>query len=815
MSESTADRDPLDRLAEEFAERLRRGEHPSINEFVERCPERADDIRELFEQIAVFERYKPAEDEAQASAPAHEPLGRGEIPDRLGDYRILRYLGEGGMGVVYEAVRESLHSHVALKVMHPQFRNRQSYLRRFRTEARSAARMHHTHIVSVFDYGVHDGVCYYAMQYIAGHALDKILDDIRHLRVQEQAGADRETAPLNSDAEDEPVPGEGEIRQGAAQCPAEVSMRTVSLALLSGQFATAAPGDECDNEHTASLAGVSAAPRETTEDQNKLKLSAKQLARGVDTTTTEGKAAEHSKGTVAPRQRPIEPSLTRLAASLARDLPADEAGPRDGESSSLGSATSSLAARSDTRYYREVARLGVEVADALAYAHKLGVLHRDIKPPNLILDMLGNIWITDFGLAKFEDGDDLSQTHDVVGTLRYMAPERFRGVSTAGCDLYALGATLYELVTLRPPFGSRDQLELIHQIEHEPPLPPRQVERAVPRDLETIILKALAKNPGDRFASAQEMGAELRRFVENRPIRSRPIPFYQRFARWCQRNPKLAAANIAAAVLTTVLAIGATVAAWTYRDQRNEIGDNLKRIEASEAGARRARTEAREELFKALLDRARLGRFTHQVGQRFKSLEALHQAADIGRELKLPRERFEPLRNEAIACMSLPDLEPVGRVIKRPQGTVCVAFDSTMTRYALRLRDGTIHVRRVDDDEEIARFITRGDREAGASLSPDGRYLATCDHPEDVVTVWDVDRRAIALNLPGLTRVEFSPDSRRIVVDREGKLLLVYDLASGQLLRRWRPAVPVGWSVFRPDGTQIAGVYYRTCQFLT
>src|SRR5208337_3802861 len=104
---------------------------------------------------------------------------------------------------------------------------------------------------------------------------------------------------------------------------------------------------------------------------------------------------------------------------------------------------SSLTGKADIRYYREVARLGAQVADALAYAHKRGVTHRDIKPPNLILDPLGNIWITDFGLAKFEEGDDLSQSHDIAGTLRYMAPERLRGVSNPQCDLYALGATLY------------------------------------------------------------------------------------------------------------------------------------------------------------------------------------------------------------------------------------------------------------------------------------------------------------------------------------------------------------------------------------
>ena len=239
--------------------------------------------------------------------------------------------------------------------------------------------------------------------------------------------------------------------------------------------------------------------------------------------------------------------------------------------------TSSLTGKADLRYYREVARLGAQVADALAYAHKRGVLHRDIKPPNLILDPLGNIWVTDFGLAKFEEGDDLSQSQDLVGTLRYMAPERFRGVSDRRGDLYALGATLYELLTFRHAFEGKDQLELIHRIENDPPVPPRQLDRKIPRDLETIVLKALAKDPNHRFASAQELAAELRRFVENRPIHSRPIPYYQQFWRWCKRNPWLATANVTAAALTTILAIVSTVAAFIYRDRNQQaVRDNLR-----------------------------------------------------------------------------------------------------------------------------------------------------------------------------------------------------------------------------------------------
>jgi hypothetical protein len=412
------------------------------------------------------------------------------------------------------------------------------------------------------------------------------------------------------------------------------------------------------------------------------------------------------------------------------------------------------------------------------------VLHRDIKPPNLILDALGNIWITDFGLAKFDDGDDLSQSHDLVGTLRYMAPERFRGVSDPRCDLYALGATLYEMLTLHPAFRGDDQLQLIRRIENEPPMPPRQLERGIPADLETIVLKALAKNPDDRFGSAEEMAAELRRFVENRPIRSRPIPAYQRFGRWCKRNPWLAAASIAAALLTIVLAVGSTWAAFVYRGQVAATQKNL---------------------FASLVAEARGTRISRRQGQRFDSLKALRKAARIAEELKLSPDDLERLRDEAIACLALPDLEPTDQVFTRSSGVVMEAFDPNMTRSAWRFRDGTISVRRVADGGEIARFHAEGDRDAFFfEFSPDGRFLATNDFPSGAVRIWDVDRGALVVTDPGPPgwQVSFRPDSRRILAG-EGALR-EYDLATGRQVRTWPGKL--FHAVYRPDGEQVAAI---------
>src|SRR5262249_19665356 len=150
----------------------------------------------------------------------------------------------------------------------------------------------------------------------------------------------------------------------------------------------------------------------------------------------------------------------------------------------IGSSTNLLSGHSELVYFREIARLGAQVADALDYAHRQKVIHRDIKPSNLLLDAQGNVWVTDFGLAKLLEGEDVSQSHDLAGTLRFRARERLGGVTDRRSDIYALGATLYEMLSLRPVFPERDQVQLIDQIAHQAPLPLRQHDRRIPRDLE-------------------------------------------------------------------------------------------------------------------------------------------------------------------------------------------------------------------------------------------------------------------------------------------------------------------------------------------
>src|SRR5262245_5880756 len=181
-TDSSRDRDPLDRMAEEFAARHRRGERPALSEFVGRHPELADEIRDLFPALVMMEQLKPAGHDATGEFVGGDDGRESPTIDRLGDFRILREVGRGGMGVVYEAVQESLGRHVALKVLPMHGRVDPVQMERFRLEARSAARLHHTHIVPVHGVGEHDGVHYYAMQFIAGCGLDAVIADLRRLR---------------------------------------------------------------------------------------------------------------------------------------------------------------------------------------------------------------------------------------------------------------------------------------------------------------------------------------------------------------------------------------------------------------------------------------------------------------------------------------------------------------------------------------------------------------------------------------------------------------------------------------------------------
>jgi len=470
------DRDPVDVLAEEFADRLRRGEHPSVSDYAAAHPAHAEQLRELLPAVAQMEylkRFRRAAGSREAE----------QLPDRFGDFRIVRELGRGGMGVVFEAVQESLGRPVALKVLATHAQLNPTRRERFIREAQAAARLHHTNIVPVFGVGEQDGLPYYVMQLIRGEGLHAI---IHHWRQQV------------------------------------------------------------------------------------------------------GKAAPPTGSTVAIRQ-------TNTPAGSAEPL-ATVRPPQD---------------RPRWGNWSFIAEIGLQAAEALHYAHEQGVLHRDVKPANLLLDPAGRVWVADFGLAKVLDSHGLTASGDILGTLQYVAPECLSGASSPASDVYGLGATLYELLTLEPPYAADTPARLIKQVADTAPISPRRLNPEIPRDLETIVLKAMAREPHQRYASAREFARDLQAFLDDRPIRARRQSWLDRSVRWCRRNPTIALLTVSTAVALLL----ATVAGWVGYVKTERARET---VAAQLEEARKARDEA---------DQARQ--------------EAVQASVKLEANLKLSLEAFE------------------------------------------------------------------------------------------------------------------------------------------------------------------------------
>jgi WD40 repeat protein/tetratricopeptide (TPR) repeat protein len=500
---------------------------------------------------------------------------------------------------------------------------------------------------------------------------------------------------------------------------------------------------------------------------------------------------------------------------------------------------SALPSPSDGAYHRLVARLGIQAALALEHAHQLGVLHRDIKPGNLLLDEAGQLWITDFGLAQVQSDTRLTMTGDVVGTLRYMSPEQAlarRGVVDHRTDIYSLGATLYELLTLQPAFSGSDGAELLRQVACEEPLPPRRLNRAVPRELETIVLKALDKDPAQRYASAQELAEDLERFLNDEPIQARRPTPWQRLAKCAKRHRGIAWMGV---VLLAILALGSTLSTVFISRQlaraeqaEEDRGIELQRALRAEGEATNNLEQARRSLWLAKLGQAQAGRWSGRAGRAFDSLKALAEAAQIARSLKLPQEDILKLRNEAIACLALPDLRRRPEFDKYTARQTRGFLDGLLQRYATSDGQGNITIRRIPGNREIVHLKGPGASVWWLDFSPDGQFLAaiynrpSASRPGHVL-IWDLARGEIALRLPPeFTNTwiwlrgfrdhgVWSPDSRRyaIVVPVAGPLtqgeppgtIGVYDVVARKEIRRFTlPTITRSQVAFDPSGKQLA-----------
>jgi WD40 repeat protein/serine/threonine protein kinase len=650
-------------LAEEFIDRYRRGERPRLREYIDRHPELEADIREAFPAMAMMENIALADESLADDEPASRERQRPENLQQLGDYRIVREVGRGGMGVVYEAEQVSLGRHVALKVLPRKMLLDPKQRRRFEREAKAAAKLHHTNIVPVFGVGEHDGLPYYVMQFIQGQGLDEVLHEVKRL----QAGGPPPASPDR--------PGRSDL-----------SAAVVARSLVTGAF-------QPSGEPAASAAGWGSDPA------------------------------------------------------------ADAAGsPLSGSSVSLPGQTGVPGRTGSGRkptYWQSVARIGLQVAEALEYAHRQGVLHRDVKPSNLLLDLQGTVWVADFGLAKADDSENLTHTGDILGTLRYMPPEAFAGRADARGDVYALGLTLYELLALRPAYTVKDRHQLIKQVTEAEPPPLRKLRPEVPRDLETIVHKAIDRDPARRYQTAGELAADLQRFCDDEPIRARRISPAERLGRWCRRNPVLA--GMAAGILVLTLGgIGGILWQW----------QKAERAAASEWEARRDRERTLTDMYTS---------FGLAAAARDDPRQAVLWFAYAARLAGSDRERADANRTRVAAWGRLA-IQPV-RAVVHPPGW---------------------------NEEKLA-------------FHPSGRYLLTHGSGlainESPCRLWNLEHEA-ALAFPGnsglVSAAAWDTAGERLAVGTWQGEVTIFRFPGGELLQRVPYAGYISALLFSPDGRYCA-----------
>jgi WD40 repeat protein/serine/threonine protein kinase len=675
------------------------------------------------------------------SGSPHSPDANGSLR-QVGEFLLVREIGRGGMGVVYEAVQPALARRVALKILPYSHLLDTRQLLRFRNESLAAARLDHPNIVRVISVGRDGDMHYYAMQYVEGESLADILAKMR---------------------------------------------RTDYRHDTSTQFAE----------------------------------------------LSQGPAQEHANdGQQGDEQRD------------------------DGSSPTIG-----------VEFFRRVAGWGVQAADGLDHAHAIGVIHRDIKPSNLLLDASGRILIADFGVALMQNAPELTMTGDLLGTARYMSPEQWQGkpgLVDHRADIYSLGATLYELLTLRPVLRGDDRQQLQRQIIDETPPAPRSLLASIPRDLETIVLKALAKDREDRYSTAQEMADDLRCFLDDQPIRARRPTLPQRVFRWARRHRMLVAASVIALAL---VALGLAVSTSVVLMQRDQIQATLSKNRELLHEARQAERRAEllnsklyDHLYSVKVRLAYRAWHTADVGHALQMLQQLipgeqdidrrgfewyllwrmlhaHDIELVGHrdevystafshdgkwlatagkdaevriwnaktgELKsVIREHATEVNGLAFrddgqqlatasedGVVRLFDVDSgslEAELIGHMHGVFCVQYAGGGDLLVSAGRGGTVRLWDPRQHHQLDSFKAHNANIEAIDLSPDGTLLATGSR-DDTIRLWDVARRKLMRPLLGhrdtVLAVAFSPDGKQLASGGEDQSVLLWDVESGQLVKQ-------------------------------
>jgi WD40 repeat protein len=431
------------------------------------------------------------------------------------------------------------------------------------------------------------------------------------------------------------------------------------------------------------------------------------------------------------------------------------------------------------------------VACAVQHAHARGILHRDLKPSNILLDGEGRPLVSDFGLSKRVEGStELTASNAIVGTAPYMAPEQARaekGLTTA-IDVYALGAILYELLTGRPPFKADTAMETVLQVLTQEPAPPRQVRPGAPPDLETICLKCLQKDPRHRYLSAGEVGDDLRRFLEGKPIAARPVSLPEQAWRWAKRNKALAGTLATVAVLVVFLAVGSTVSAFLYRGERDRAVEAEGEAEAHAEQADKARQEVQRQLVKALASVAgevRAMRLRGERGAYFRGMPKLKAALARARELDAPEEVIGAIRNEMGNLFTVEDIEVTREWDDFPPGTDGHGFSPNLDRYNRLRRDGLLTVHETGTGKELSRLPFKVVKAEHGRFSPDGRlFVLNAGGGRVLCFGVDVPKAALRWQAPGRGPCYLTPDGKLALYAHPDNTTRIVDAQSGKEVRR-------------------------------
>jgi eukaryotic-like serine/threonine-protein kinase len=452
---------------------------------------------------------------------------------------------------------------------------------------------------------------------------------------------------------------------------------------------------------------------------------------------------------------------------------------------------------------RDSVRIMVKTARAVHFAHQRGVLHRDLKPGNILLDRQGEPHITDFGLARLiEGGSDLTLSGALLGSPGYMPPEQASGKAkhlTTAADIYGLGAVLYFLLTGQAPFTGATPIETTRRVLDEEPPKPRRLNPHLDADLETICLKCLEKDPQRRYGSAEALADDLDRWLRYEPILARPSGTLHRLGKWVRREPRVAAL-VGVVAFSFAVGVGSVVYEWRQADAaRRQAESERHAAEKHSARAEAAQRDATEKLRDSYLAQAHANRLTTEPGRRYRSLEILAKAAAI---------RPGPdLRDEAIACLPLIDVRNLRTVGSPAEVVTSSPPDEQWERYAVALRGGEISVRRLSDDRELARLPSAGAEVIEfPGFSHSGRWLAAYSR-DGKCRVWDLEHRTNVLTgkMPYRRQaLSFRKDDQELALADGERTVRIIDIRTSKVLRFLPNRDNSPCLAYSPDGRYLA-----------